>query len=648
MRATLFFTFTFLCLSAAFSQWNNIDRKQGVFQKDYYRFEPKSNPLQDRYDVTFYYLDIALERTSTYIAGKVEFHAKSTVSQLDTFCFDLSSALTIDSVYFDGVKKTYSRSGNEVYVKLTSGPGLNQPFHAIVYYKGQPISGGFFSGISHANSTSWGNEAVWTLSEPYNAYQWWPCKQALTDKADSCWVFVTTSNTNKVGSNGVLTNTVAVPGSKNRYEWKQIRPIDYYLISVSVAKYVDYTLYAHPAGITDSVMIQNYVYDNPSCLPYFKTEIDRTVGFLELYSDLFGLYPFWKEKYGHSMAPMGGGMEHQTMTTLGSFSFYLTCHELGHQWWGDNVTCATWSDIWINEGFASYCEYLAAQYLVSYTEAQSHMQDVHDNVMTEPDGSIFVPASEITNINRIFDGRLSYDKGSAIIHNIRFEIGNDTVFFDALKQCQQQFENGNATGLDFKAIFENESGIPLTDFFNQWYFGEGYPTFSVNAIQSGDTLSLNVTETTSAAVTPLFKGKMEYRINFSGGSDTTVVCYQTANFNTFKFHVGGAVTSVTVDPENWVVNGVGSITVGVDESAGAALGFSVSPNPVENDLTVYFLPEIGRKKIIISDLSGRTVLEDNIESLVWSRDLSSIPAGIYHIGVITSKDRQIQKFVKLK
>ena len=124
------------------------------------------------------------------------------------------------------------------------------------------------------------------------------------------------------------------------------------------------------------------------------------------------------------MAPIGGGMEHQTMTTLSDFNFYLTSHELCHQWWGDNVTCKTWSDIWINEGFASYGEYLAAAGLTSYQEAQQHMVDAHNNVMSMPDGSVYIPPLQAISEGRIFDGRLSYKKGAAIIHNLRFEIGD--------------------------------------------------------------------------------------------------------------------------------------------------------------------------------------------------------------------------------
>ncbi len=151
-------------------------------------------------------------------------------------------------------------------------------------------------------------------------------------------VWVTTAQPNKVGSNGVLARVVPLPGNEVRYEWKSRHPIDYYLISVAVAPYVEYVNYANPAG-GPRIPIVNYVY-NQAALANYQVAIDRTPGFIENYSDLVGLYPFADEKYGHSMAPIGGGMEHQTMTTQDGFDFTLTAHELFHQWFGDNVTCA--------------------------------------------------------------------------------------------------------------------------------------------------------------------------------------------------------------------------------------------------------------------------------------------------------------------
>ena len=204
---------------------------------------------------------------------------------------------------------------------------------------------------------------------------------------------------------------------------------------------------------------------------------------------MFGTYPFISEKYGHCVAPLGGGMEHQTMTTLANFNFLLVAHELAHQWFGDYVTCGSWQDIWINEGFASYAEYIACQYLQSQTNADLWMADAQTYVKSETDGSVFVPEAFSTDEERIFDYRLSYKKGAAIIHMIRGELQNDSLFFSILRDYLDRYKNDVATGEDFKEVLEEKSGRDFTAFFNQWFYGEGYPSITVNWKHEQDTLS---------------------------------------------------------------------------------------------------------------------------------------------------------------
>ncbi|HNW97605.1 MAG TPA: M1 family aminopeptidase [Bacteroidales bacterium] len=484
---------------------------------------------------------------------------------------------------------------------------------------------------------------MWTLSEPFNGNQWWPCKQELSDKADSSWVFVTTDSTNKVGSNGILTNVVNLGNGKARYEWKSRNPIDCYLISVAVAKYVDYTFYCHPVGV-DSLMVQNYVYDNPATLNNFKNIIDSTAQMIELYSHLFGPYPFSNEKYGHSMAPLSGGMEHQTMTTLGYFDFMLTCHELAHMWFGDNVTCKTWSDIWINEGFASYGEYLSLEYLHSLAAANSNMLSVYNNVMSQTGGSVYVPLADITDENRIFDSRLSYDKGSAIIHMLRFELQDDTLFFNILKTFQTQYNKSVSTGDDFKSVAETLSGKDFTDFFNQWYYGEGYPTYKVTWTQANDTLYFTSTQTTSSTVTPLFKMLMEYKLKSASG-DTLIRVYQTDNVNNYKIPIHKTITGIVVDPNNWVLNKVGTIT-NINEFENN-IDFEISPNPCTDKLNINFsIPEKRNKTFVITDITGRLIKTLNGNSDKQEINIEDLSKGIYFLKISNGNSFIIKKFVK--
>ena len=374
------------------------------------------------------------------------------------------------------------------------------------------------------------------------------------------FLYTTDSSLNVAGP-GLLTK-VNLPEGKVRHEWRTYHKTAYYLIFFAVSDYKDYSIYAKPTNLpVDSILIQNYVFDYPGCLESNKAAIDMTDNMIELLSGLYSVFPFYDEKYGHYLwyPTSFSGMEHITMSGMRYLNTYLISHELGHSWFGDNVTCATWSDIWINEGFATYTEYLVNQYLVSQASADAIMLSYMNNVMTSPGGSVYVPLNETNNVGRIFSSRLTYRKGCTLVHMIRFEMNNDNLFFQTLSNFQQQYKGSLATGLDFKTVCENVSGIDFTDFFNQWYFGEGYPTFSAIWSQAEDTVYLNSIQTTSTAITPLFKIPIEFKLTYAGGSQT-VRFSQLTNDTTFKVIIPHEVTGISIDPNNWVLNQAGTIT----------------------------------------------------------------------------------------
>ena len=190
------------------------------------------------------------------------------------------------------------------------------------------------------------------------------------------------------------------------------------------------------------------------------------------------------------------------------------------------------------------------------------MQDIHDYVLSVPDGSVYVPDASLFDENRIFSGRLTYDKGSAIIHTLRFEMQDDSLFFHTLKNYQQQFKDSVATASDFKFVAETTCGRDFTDFFNQWYYGEGYPTFNITYYTQGDSIVLEVNETVSApAITPFFKGLYEFTITSPQG-DTTVKANVTSNNQQFRFAYNKIPAGIIVDPNNWVLNLTGTIING--------------------------------------------------------------------------------------
>ena len=609
------------------------------YNKVDYRSVKSDNPLLANYDVKFYKIDLNVTNTSKTISGNVTINAQVVGNPMSTLVLDLINVFTIDSLKVNGVLRTSTHANDEISVTLPSAIAVGNNFSVIVYYHGTTTG----SGIGYSSS----RQVTWTLSESYHAKDWFPCKQVLSDKADSAYIFLTCANTLKAGSNGKLTNVVTVPGSKLRYEWKERYPINYYLLSFAVGNYQEYNIYAHPVGIADSILIQNYVYNGN--LSTYKPEIDNTPSFIVLLSDLYGMYPFKNEKYGHSMAPIGGGMEHQTMTTLSSFSFELIIHELGHMWFGDNVTCSNWQDIWVNEGFATYTHYLGLQYLQTQADADQMMLDTHNDIMVSTGGSVYLPIADVFNESRIFDYRLSYEKGAAIIHTMRFIVNNDTVFFNVLRNFQQTYGSSVATGDDFRNMIASMSGINFTDYFDQWYYGEGYPTYNVIWNQNGNTVNFKLNQQGSMpGITPFFKLPIEIQFNWAGG-DTIVRFDQTYNDQIFSVNIPHTIQTLAVDPNNWIVNKVGTIVVGTIATDIQDLTFvkeiKISPNPATDFINIISDQELIEKSTVltISDITGNIVQQFKLNSDNEKIDVSGLSNGMY---LIKSNNTNIIKPVK--
>ncbi|MET0394507.1 MAG: M1 family aminopeptidase [Chitinophagaceae bacterium] len=601
------------------SHFSSTAREQ---QLNYFQY-----PSMDKYDVKYLKLDLSAEPNNRSIAGTALTVAKA-LQPLDSFITELKSNMIVDSVFVNGTKLSFQQANDFVFIRLIPAIPAGSQVSVLFYYRGTANATGVFSG------NSGGLLYTATLSESYQAREWFPAKQFLKDKIDSADIWITTTPPNMAGSNGLLTGTTDMPGGKKRYEWKTRYPMSYYMPCFSVGNYMEYKNYAKPAAMApDSILVQHYILNTTAYFNANKANLDRTPPFIEKMSELYGLYPFKNEKYGHLQANIGGGMEHQTMSTMSSFGNTLVAHELGHQWFGDNVTCATWNHIWINEGFASYSEYLMIEKLPALfgTTPAAYMLSIHNDVMTSPTGSVFVPDASLFDENRIFSSRLSYNKGSAIIHTIRFEMQDDNVFFQTLKNFQQTFKDSVATADDFKAVAEAASGKNFTDFFNQWYYGQGYPTFNVTYARGQDTIQLLVNQTVSApSVTPFFKGLYEFTINTNLG-DTTVKVYMTTNNQVFKFRSNRVPAGVVVDPNNWVINKVGSIVTAISDPVNVSSEVTVSPNPSPGPVTLQY-PRNWFDKVEVYDATGKLLRQQVLGSGSTRQTIeTALQPGVYII-----------------
>jgi|WetSurMetagenome_2_1015567.scaffolds.fasta_scaffold12031_4 aminopeptidase N len=623
------------------------------------------NILEGQYDVKQYVLDLQISNISEFITGNVIMHAVVSESSMDTLVVDLIDTLVagqtymvVDSLFINGIQKGYQHHDNLVFVPVSPPLTQGQAFSFRIYYhgKGTAAAETNYNGINLYTYS--GNTHTCTFSEPFWSKVWWPCKQDLTDKADSVEFNITTDTANITGSNGLLKSTVILPGGKAKYQWVSKYPTDYYLVSFTVGPFGEYDTYAVLPGGTDSVFIQNILF--PSS-PYYQdhiTAINKTKQLIYLFSELFGTYPFKDEKYGYSIVgtPLGA-MEHQTMCTIGyqamdttsmpyySYYFWYVAHELAHQWFGDYVTCGAWNYIWLNEGFASYMEYVALQNLESQVKADYWIQNAHNTVMSQPGGSVYVPDSLASNENAVLDYRLEYKKGASILHILRYEINNDSLFFLTLRNYLSDFSFSSATALDFKEVAETTTGLDFTDFFNQWYYGQGFPFFDIGWNHYGDTLFLTSDQITSSAATPLFKTHFDILANYASG-DSLIRLYQGTNHEAWKIYFPHSVTSIEFDPHYWLIQHHSVIT-GIN-GADAFNWMNVFPNPAKDRINISVPAENlnGNISVSIYGIEGKLLLTQEIVSENTEIDIRGFAIGVYVVRLSGDGKSGTSKFVK--
>lgn len=610
---------------------------------DHHLQESYENPLFEKwlsgYDVKWYYLDLEVSNENTYIEGSVTILSEA-LRELDTLVFQLIDELEVTGVEVGGNPVAdFEHREDAVYVPVDGASG--SLITTSISYRGDASQDrGFFAGITSAYDNTNQQWVTYTLSEPLNARDWFPVKQVLADKADSVWVDLTCNRSLMAGSNGILEGITLLPENRHTFHWRSRYPIAYYLVSLAVADYRDYSFHAPLSDANDSVLVQNYIYDDDDYLNEWKSRIDDTGEMIRLFSELVIDYPFAREKYGHAVAPMGGGMEHQTMTTLANFNFNLVAHELAHQWFGNNLTCGNWQDIWINEGFASYFEYIALENMVSRESADQWLDNAR-SVAFEETGSVFVPEEEADDPSRVFDYGLSYKKGAILLHMIRYELDNDSVFFAMLKAYSVRYADSVATAEEFREVLELESGKDFTCFFDQWYYGRGYPVFSITGTHRNDTLFLESQQSGSDPGTPLFSMHFDLLVNTMSG-EKMVRLYQDQEEQNFAIPVDDVVTGLVFDPGNDLL-AKGHATHQLTGNRDVVIG----PNPFTEKMLLQFSQLTEGVFLEVYNLKGALVLQTSVTTNPSEIDLSGLQEGAYVIRVITPEGNYTEKILKV-
>ena len=628
------------------SQKPDISCSQSKSVQRLLEFQSTITEDQEKIDISFYRIDLDIDFDQHEISGSVLIEGRVGLSQPDSIEIDFSSNMSVDSVKLYGESISYDHDDDliSVLAPQTTLPEGYQ-FNMEIFYHGIPTTCGFGSFVfdSHA-----GIEHVWTLSEPYGARCWWPCKDDPSDKADSVDIIVRVPSNQIVASNGNLIHEIDISNDRKEYYWQERYPISTYLVSLAIYPYtVWHDEYISMNG--DTLPLDYYVFPDRYENSYSNYLLTKEM--LSLFASQFGEYPFMGEKYGHADFGWGGAMEHQTLSSMGGYSQTLIAHELGHQWWGDLITCASFHHIWLNEGFARYCQALWEEYFngddAYFSYMNSHAYYGYGTVYVE----------DPTTTSAIFNGNLSYNKASWVLHMLRHVVGDDT-FFEILHAyaSDDSLSYAAATTQEFQQVCENITGMDLQDFFQQWIYGEKYPQYELSWWLT-DTEELTI-QIDQIQTTGYFH--MPIDLHVTGFlTDTTIVVDNYGPTQTYQISgVGTMVHQVQLDPNGWILKEVNYTTVGVDEVLPDKVSLLPAyPNPFNSGTTInFFIPQVLGEidaTLQVMDVNGRHIstllskqVSSGMKSFYW--DASVDASGIYFIHLLAGNNIFNRKIILLK
>ncbi|TET46678.1 hypothetical protein E3J62_03505 [candidate division TA06 bacterium] len=601
----------------------------------------KPDSLHD-FDVLKYDLSISFDLVAQTLTGTTGVLIRSEVADLDSIFLHLVQ-LTVDSIWMMDRNLPFGHSAGVIEIGLDSTIPAGDTFQVNIAYQGHPAHeawGGFWFTSKAAFNLGVGLNT----DPPSMGRYWFPCYDVPNDKAEFDMSY--TVPLGKVAvSNGILVDTIPdYPESTMTYVWSEHHPTSTYLVAVSISDYV---------VVPDSVYawIYNYVYPEDSSKAV--TSFRNVHRMMDAYETFFSPYHF--DKFSFVETPKGD-MEHQTCVSHyylcingGNNYDWLLAHELSHQWWGDWVTIADWRDIWLNEGFATYCEAIYQEYIGGWNAYHNY---VVNSIM-----NYYLASGELFPIYDPQEmwGATSYEKGASVLHMLRHVI-TDSIFFDALNSYGDKYAYGNVVTPNFQAVCESVYGQDLDWFFDQWIYDWEYPKYVYSYWQSGvDTVRVVVTQ--EQTIGPVFVMPVDFRVGTSTG-DTVVVGWVDESPESLTFAFEGANTdSFAFDPDDWILKLVRN-EPGIAERQnaygrqGEKAHIAVSPNPFARSIKLTLVSKMGTQSedavsLYIYDITGQLVKtfhmggdgEDSGEvapgychTLVWDgKDDrgNGLPSGVY-------------------
>jgi len=570
------------------------------------------NSPRHKFDVVDYNLDLDIYHcyTSPYprTFTATEIITLAIDSSLNQISLDANNtSLQVISVGINGVSFTHANNKLNITLDSNYHPGDTAQV-SVNYNHLNVIDDAFYVG----------NGFVFTDCEPQGARKWFPCWDQPSDKATLSLKAKVPDNV-RLGSNGSLVDSVTVADT-TWFTWTSRDPIATYLMVISsrVNYNLDIVYWQNPNNPDEIVPFRFYY--NPGENPSQMEQL--ILPLTDFYVESFGDHPFEKNGFA-TMSPQfqWGGMENQTLTSLCPGCWYssLIAHEYAHQWFGDMITCATWADLWLNEGFATYIEALWTE---ESAGQQAYIDEINGNASyylnTNPGWAISDPswATNPPSNNVLFNYSITYMKGSCVLYMYRYVVG-DSLFFSSLYDYANDTENfryKSATIPDFIDKMNESTGQDLGWFFNEWVYQPNHPqysnTYSFENLNNG---YWNVHFRTEQVQTNngFFQMPLEIKVSFADASDTIISVMNEFSGQAFTFEFAKRPVSLTFDPRNQIVlKEASTVTATELQPAPTLYMYEPRPNPAnENVLFTFDLPSKLPVSVKVTDLAGKVVFE---------------------------------------
>lgn len=611
------------------------------------------------FDMMHYRLDLSAAMTNDALQGRCEMRLRLK-EHVDSLVLN-AVGLALDTVLVDGVHRTaVIDTARETFTILLNGTRLaGETLHITIdyrrlqSYRRQSSRQGYYF---FRDTIGLPANLGYTFSEPSDARLWFPCYDQPWDKA-TAELHLTVPNGYIAASNGKLLGITNNGNGTDTWHWHQVQPIATYLLCMTISRFsISHLPYVTSTG--DTIALQYYTWNAPPFVDSAWTAafLPTVRSMVSAFAQRFGEYPF--DKYGMTaIVPFGYlGMEHQTLTTMNRYyatSHRVVSHELAHQWWGDDVTCGTWADIWLNEGFATYSEALWREHLGGADSLKKYMRDTLATFQfVSWQGAIYDPVGQGFNL---FD-QVVYTKAAWVLHTLRGVVG-DSAFFQWLRAYRSRFAGKSAITNELKEVADSVFGGDMSWFFNQWIYGRGWPQYASLFTWSADTLTLTIRQQQDASWQTF---TMPIRIRaYHGDMHTDFLVWDSLRVQTFHLPLTVQPDSVVLDPDGWILKQIVPPTsVQSDESGPIVVHLDQNyPNPFNPSTTIMFTIAKRATKAPVTlkvyDVLGREVrtlvnevLDSGFRSVQF--DGSDLPSGVYFYRLMTGAFSQTKPMVLLR